>query len=641
MSGSAHLVLLVGLDGIPHVHELQFAHRRPELLRRGRDREDVAVDATHRYTVSMILNTAEIRNFRSIGHLKIAPRHLTTFVGKNSCGKSNILRALQFFFTASAKSAIVEDICKFADDAGTWVECTFGNLADPEKEELRKYVQHDQTIRVRRTLYLDGDRCVTKLHGYLQRPTEAWLQDDYPDYADMEKWTALGIDVAQYAALGAKGKLTKAGFKEFQENYIKQKAATLTFSEEMSQTEFKGRQSTAASVLPHFIFVPAVGDIVSVIYGKQSSLLNEMVAAVIETGKARPEYAAAQASLSAAQDFVNPSPKRLGKLTLIEQDLAQKLKSWPGTKVTIRTEVDDLAKILVAGLVLGVDDGNDTHLADKGDGIQRQILFRVFQLYADFRAQRGVFKPDDGAPSADRGPSIIAFEEPELFLHPQAQEQFFDDLVTVSAADQVLLSTPSSFLVRLEHAGGLHILRRSTQNAPTEFKTGDLAWVDAAERQRLKEINLCSGDVSKVFFADRVVITEGQEDVIYIVGTARDHADCLDRRVTVVEVGGKERIPCLQQVLNAFGISYTVACDLDPGNSKSADVSQRILALVEEANQKHGPIASVEHFDPDIPTVCHGSSPPAVEKPFNALLLIRDGRPTVAFAARVKSLFTI
>ncbi len=50
--------------------------------------------------------------------------------------------------------------------------------------------------------------------------------------------------------------------------------------------------------------------------------------------------------------------------------------------------------VLVAGLVLGVDDGNDTDLADKGDGIQRQILFRVFQLYADFRAQRGVFKPD-------------------------------------------------------------------------------------------------------------------------------------------------------------------------------------------------------------------------------------------------------
>lgn len=589
----------------------------------------------------MILKTVEIRNFRSIAHLTIVPKQLTTFVGKNSCGKSNILRALKFFFKVSAKSAIVEDLCKFADDAGTWVECTFGDLADHEKDELSKYVLHDQTTRVRRTLYLEHDKCVTKLHGYVERPTEAWLQDDYPDYADMEEWTALDIDVAQYTTLGTKGKLTKSGFKEFREKYITQHAVTLAFSQTMSETEFKGRQSTAASVLPHFIFVPAVGDIVSVIYGRQSSLLNEMVAAVIETARTHPEYAAAQLSLSAAQDFVNPSPKRLGKLTAIEQDLAERLKSWPGTEVTIRTEVDDLAKILVAGLVLEVDDGNDTHLADKGDGIQRQILFRVFQLYADFRAQRGVFKPDEDAAPADRGPNIIVFEEPELFLHPQAQEQFFDDLVTVSAGDQVLLSTHSSFLVRLEHAGGLHIVRRSTQNAPTEFTTGDLAWVNVDERQRLKEINLCSGDVSKVFFADRVVITEGQEDVIYIVGTARDHADCLDRRVTVVEVGGKERIPSLQKVLNAFGIPYTVACDLDPGNADTEKNSARILALVEEAKLKHGPIATVELFDPDIPTECHGQPPPPGAKPYNALVLIRDGKPTDAFAARVKSLFRI
>jgi len=98
------------------------------------------------------LNKVEIRNFRSIQHLVLSPKEVTTLIGKNNCGKSNILRALQFFFTASAKSAVVEDVCKFADDTGTWVECTFDDLSDPEKDELGKYVRHDQTIRVRRKL---------------------------------------------------------------------------------------------------------------------------------------------------------------------------------------------------------------------------------------------------------------------------------------------------------------------------------------------------------------------------------------------------------------------------------------------------------------------------------------------------------
>ncbi|MCP4248884.1 MAG: ATP-binding protein [bacterium] len=110
----------------------------------------------------MVLKTVEIRNFRSIAHLTITPSQLTTFVGKNSSGKSNIFRALQFFFKASAKSAIVEDICKFADDAGTWVECTFGDLTDHEKNELKMYMQHDQTIRVRRKLYVEGDTTLTQ-----------------------------------------------------------------------------------------------------------------------------------------------------------------------------------------------------------------------------------------------------------------------------------------------------------------------------------------------------------------------------------------------------------------------------------------------------------------------------------------------
>lgn len=589
----------------------------------------------------MFLKHVTIRNFRSISELAITPKQITTFIGKNSCGKSNVLRALQFFFTASAKSAIQEDFCDFADEAGTWVECTFGDLTPGERDQLARYVRHDGTIKVRRSLFLEGDRCLTRIHGYVEAPTEEWLQDGYADYADMDRWQTLGIDVSQYATVGARGKLTKEGFKEFQQRYVAANAANLQFAEGLSDTEFKGRQSTAATVLPHFIFVPAVGDIVSVIYGKQSSLLNEMVAAIIETGKTHPDYLAAQSSLIAAQDFVNPSARRLAKLGRIEADLAERLRSWPGTSVTIRTEVDDLAKILVAGLVLGVNDGHDTSLADKGDGIQRQILFRVFQLYADFRAERGVFEPEEGEPAADRGPSIIAFEEPELFLHPQAQEQFYDDLVTVSARDQVLLATHSSFLVRLEHADGLHIVRRPANNAPTKVHTARPDWLEKGDRQRVKEINLCSGEVSKVFFADRVIITEGQEDVIYVLGTARDHANCLDRKITVVQVGGKARIPTLQRVLNAFAIPYTVACDRDPGNTASARDSARIEALAVEANTAYPGSARVEHFDPTVGDECHGAPPPDGDKPFNALAFFKDNVPTPAFVDRVRSLFTL
>ena len=284
---------------------------------------------------------------------------------------------------------------------------------------------------------------------------------------------------------------------------------------------------------------------------------------------------------------MNPLTPRLERLTRIERDLAARLTAWPGTSVTIRTRVDDLAKILVNGLILSVDDGHETDLAEKGDGIQRQILFRVFQLYADYRAERGVFMPGEGEAPVERGPSIITFEEPELFLHPQAQDQFYDDLITVSETDQVLLATHSSHLIRLTAPMDC-ILSGAAEPSATSFTTADPDWIDAGDRQRLKEIALCSGDVSKVFFADRVVVTEGQEDVIYVLGTAAEHANCLNRQVTVVQAGGKERIPPLQKVLNAFGIPYIVACDRDPGNANSGATSERIEELVRAANAGMG-----------------------------------------------------
>src|SRR5262249_40857303 len=149
---------------------------------------------------------------------------------------------------------------------------------------------------------------------------------------------------------------------------------------------------------------------------------------------------------------------------------------------------------------------------------------------------------------------IIAFEEPELFLHPQAQEAFYDDLVTVSERDQVLLATHSNYLVRLDQADSLHIVQRTSPTNPTTVRTADANWLEVGEERRahekrFKEIQLCNAEISKVFFADRVIITEGIEDVIYIVGTARDYARCIDRRVTVVEVGGIGSIPSLQRVL--------------------------------------------------------------------------------------------
>ena len=46
----------------------------------------------------LMITGIEIRNFRSIGRMRLNCEDITTFIGENDAGKSNILRALNLFF---------------------------------------------------------------------------------------------------------------------------------------------------------------------------------------------------------------------------------------------------------------------------------------------------------------------------------------------------------------------------------------------------------------------------------------------------------------------------------------------------------------------------------------------------------------
>ncbi|MEO0586922.1 MAG: TOPRIM nucleotidyl transferase/hydrolase domain-containing protein, partial [Planctomycetota bacterium] len=235
---------------------------------------------------------------------------------------------------------------------------------------------------------------------------------------------------------------------------------------------------------------------------------------------------------------------------------------------------------------------------------------------------------------------IILFEEPELFLHPQAQEQFFDDLLTVSETDQVLIATHSSHLVRIDHVDSLVVLRRETQTSPTRhFRAGDVLVRSRDDRQTLKDIALVSSEVAKMFFAEKIILVEGQADYIYIVGSA-EMKHLVDRRVAVVPAGSKETLPRLQEILNGFQIPYVVAYDVDPGNEQSAQTTAKIVNLVREA-QSFGVHAEVSEFSPTLAEVCGNTNETSKDKPYQAFHWIKSNNPSEEFLARIEEFYDL
>ncbi|MFQ5624015.1 MAG: AAA family ATPase, partial [Paracoccaceae bacterium] len=93
----------------------------------------------------------EIHNYRSIRSISIDCNRLITLLGPNNHGKSNVLSALEFGLTTSAKPVEQDFFAhrKNGDDE-LWIEMTFSDLTAQEKNTFKRYVLSDGNIGVRK-----------------------------------------------------------------------------------------------------------------------------------------------------------------------------------------------------------------------------------------------------------------------------------------------------------------------------------------------------------------------------------------------------------------------------------------------------------------------------------------------------------
>ena len=88
---------------------------------------------------------------------------------------------------------------------------------------------------------------------------------------------------------------------------------------------------------------------------------------------------------------------------------------------------------------LFADDGFRNMVTNKGHGLQRAIIFSILRCYSELVTGTGQQK---------KKPMIFAVEEPELYMHPQAQRNIRKVFRGIADKDdQVIFSTHSSLLL--------------------------------------------------------------------------------------------------------------------------------------------------------------------------------------------------
>jgi CRISPR-associated exonuclease Cas4 len=532
----------------------------------------------------MKIESLTISNWRSIKHLEIAFQDLMIFIGQNNHGKSNVLSALLFFFGELKPQDL--DFNRGAQEL--FVEITFSDLDPTDKTTFKKYLMADEKIRVRKFAYIGGN---FEYRGYIQNPVEDWLRE-------ANAFTLSKREVAEslpfHPFLPASGRLSKQDILDAQMKYIEQHHASIAFNFELEETNFLGLKSVAKGIFGDVYFIPAVKDVMDDFSSKEASAFGKLYSGIIESMSANnSDWKETKAKLSSLFSTLNrldgngdDNPNRPEELINFENALSAELKSW-GAEIDVEVIPPNIDDVFRANTQVWIDDGVRTDIRRKGHGLQRALTFALIKVISDkLKEERAKDIPEQTATRTASASTYFILEEPELYLHPQAQRALFDSLVSLSESkNQVIMCTHASALIDVERYKSICIVKKDTDAIGTEVCqcTDDIFTGD-----KKKDFNLSywiNPDRSELFFAKKVLLVEGSTDKTLIpllakqLGVFRfDH--------TLVDCGSKDNIPLYCQLLNKFKIPYIAIYDKDHQAAKGDDgkaSADRSSALIESA----------------------------------------------------------
>lgn len=528
----------------------------------------------------MKIEKISIKNWRSIKDQIIYAQDLMVIIGQNNHGKSNLLSSILFFFNEIKH----HDLDFHRGSTELYVELQFGCLDGSDNTTFKKYLTSEGKIVVRKTAYLGGS---FEYRGCIENPTEEWLQE-----ANASAYTKreLANSLPFYSFLPTAGRISRQDIIDAQTAYIKQNKEEIRFSYELEATNFLGLKSVASGIFGEVYFIPAIKEASDDFTSKDSSIFGKMYSDVValmsesdEEWKATKENLGKMfATLNKKDGDGNINNRRPQQLFDFEEELATELVTW-GAKVDIEVSPPDIENVFKTNTQVWIDDGVRTDIKRKGHGLQRALTVALIQIVAKraIAAATNNHNEAEGARKVSNSRYFI-FEEPELYLHPQAQQSLFDSFVNLSeSGSQVILCTHSSGLIDVERYKSIYI---ASKERGTDETTVKQCVDDLFEGDAKKDFNLSywiNPDRGELFFASKVVLLEGATEKTVFPWLAKK-IGVFRYDYTLIDCGSKDNIPLYIKLLNKFKIPYVAVYDLDHQQGKNLNA----IASADKSTQK-------------------------------------------------------
>jgi predicted ATP-dependent endonuclease of OLD family len=474
----------------------------------------------------MRLKTIRISNYRCFKDETINFDNYTSFVGPNGSGKSTVLMALNVFFRntqapSDVVSLVEEDFHHSRTEEPVEIICTFTNLSDEAKEDLKAYVRQGELI-VKSKAVWDAESRIAKVQQYGVRN----VIEDFAPYFEADK-------------SGDSAANLKKVFQDIREKYpdvahattkADMAAALRAYEEEHpefatpvdSSDQFYG-WSKGKNLLDKYvqwIYLPAVKDASE----EQDESKNTALGTLLQrTIRSEVDFSEELEKIrqDAVQRYNAVLEERNSALKDVEQKIQTSLRSWahPGSRVKLTWHQEEQKSVNVASPFARANVGEGEFLGElvrSGHGMQRSFLVAMLEVLAR--------STDSTNPTL-----LLGFEEPELYQHPPQARHLASLIQGLAQQDgQVVITTHSPYFVSPRGYEDIRLVREapSGSGSATYQLTYDLLnrrIADALGEQPRTPTELVAAletimepSQAELFFCRIPVLVEGPEDVAFL-----------------------------------------------------------------------------------------------------------------------------
>jgi predicted ATP-dependent endonuclease of OLD family len=576
-----------------------------------------------------------IEGFRKHIHTTIFFSDSTFLIGENNVGKSSILSALGFLLSTT-QSIPKEQYSAVIDETGNRITLAENIIFTAEfsglPEEARTWrgfkgriivdrsiEEHPLTLKYRKTYPLNGS-CKIEMLEYSRT-----LKTEFQDCNTLAQFLERGLSEESLTpALLNIDRNRNLNQKQREDLRLVDEIWDFNEDEENWVENPGGIPQNVLSKLPRYLLIPAQ-DEQNEISGSSGTLIKTLNELFEEVREASDNYRMAQEYLQAlareldARDNTTEMSRMIFDINNIVSDI------FPNACISAVANLSDANKVIKPQFDIEMRSNISTSISLQGTGLIRSAVFALLR-YKSIR--------DATRQGITNRPVLICFEEPEIFLHPNAINRIRDTIYGLAdtANNQIVCTTHSPFMIDISRRpsqilNNLSLETREIGNHTVETISAkafnvseEFNRLQGVDREYIKMLLRVDDDVTRCFFVPHVLIVEGDTEQLVIRETLNHIPSGLRNNILsnwhILKARGKASIIPLVKYLKAMGIDIYVMHDGDAGTAG--------------AEQFNGPIATALADNNKLTVLDHcieielGYPAPNSDKPYKAYRYISE-----------------